>query len=64
MLTLMKQEYYKAFKQNRLHIWLGLGVLFPLLIMGIFKSQRGVGTIVDLGHGTFYVIWQELSLPH
>ncbi|CAM3214588.1 ABC transporter permease [Leuconostoc rapi] len=55
MLTLMKQEYYKVFKQNRIHIWLGLGVLFPLIIMGLFKSQRGAGTIVDLGHGTFYV---------
>ncbi|MBZ6003809.1 ABC transporter permease subunit [Leuconostoc gelidum subsp. aenigmaticum] len=55
MLTLMKQEYYKTFKQNRLYIWLGLSVIFPLAIMGIFKSQRGAGTITDLGHATFYV---------
>ncbi|WP_220740571.1 ABC transporter permease [Leuconostoc miyukkimchii] len=55
MLTLMKQEYYKALKQNKLYIWLGLGVLVPILVMGVFKSQRGVGSVSDLGHATFYV---------
>ncbi|API71205.1 ABC transporter permease [Leuconostoc suionicum] len=55
MLTLMKQEYYKAFKQNRLYIWLILGFIFPIAIIGIFKSTRSAGSIINLGQSLIYV---------
>ena len=55
MLTLMKQEYYKAIKQNRLYIWIALSFIFPLAILSIFKSQRTVNAITNFGQGTIYV---------
>ncbi|GMA69932.1 ABC transporter permease [Leuconostoc litchii] len=55
MLTLMKQEYYKAFKQNRLYIWLILGFLFPVAIIGIFKSAKTAGAVINLGQSLIYV---------
>lgn len=55
MLTLMKQEYYKVFKQNRLAIWLVISFLFPLIIMGVFKSQRNGDTILAFGQGAIYI---------
>lgn len=55
MLTLMKQEYYKAVKQSRLYIWLALSFIFPLAIMAVFKTQRSGESVVAFGQGTLYV---------
>lgn len=55
MLTLMKQEYYKALKQSRLYIWLVLSFIFPLAVMAVFKTQRSGESVVAFGQGTLYV---------
>ncbi|KGB50955.1 ABC transporter permease [Leuconostoc mesenteroides P45] len=55
MLILIKQEYYKAFKQNKLYIWLILSFLFPIVIIGIFKSQRTSASVINLGQALLYV---------
>ena len=51
----MKQEYYKAFKQNKLYIWLILSFAFPIAIIGIFKSQRTMASVINLGQALLYV---------
>ncbi|MGX7052315.1 ABC transporter permease [Leuconostoc palmae] len=56
MLTLMKQEYYKAFKQNKLYIWLALSFVFPIAIMAIFKTQRTADAVLNFGQGTIYIV--------
>lgn len=55
MLTLLKQEYYKAFKQNKLYIWLILSFIFPITIIGTFKSQRTTAVVINLGQALLYV---------
>ncbi|CAH1857240.1 ABC transporter permease [Convivina intestini] len=55
MLTLVKQEYFKAFKQNRMHIWLLAMFLFPILILGCFPDQRMETGILNLGQGLLLV---------
>ncbi|WKY79288.1 ABC transporter permease subunit [Leuconostoc lactis] len=62
MLTLMKQEYYKAFKQNRLYIWLALSFLFPLAVMGIFKTQRSGEVVVSFGQATLYIVFAGIII--
>lgn len=55
MLTLVKQEYYKAFKQNQMHIWLLLMFAFPILILAVFPDQRMQTGILNLGQGIVLV---------
>ncbi|WP_270746834.1 ABC transporter permease [Leuconostoc lactis] len=62
MLTLMKQEYYKAFKQNRLYIWLALSFLFPLAVMGIFKTQRIGEVVANFGQATVYIVFAGIII--
>ncbi|HBP98072.1 ABC transporter permease [Leuconostoc lactis] len=62
MLTLMKQEYYKAFKQNRLYIWLALSFLFPLAVMAIFKTQRSGEVVVNFGQATLYIVFAGIII--
>ena len=62
MLTLMKQEYYKAFKQNRLYIWLVLSFLFPLAVMGIFKTQRTGEVVANFGQATVYIVFAGIII--
>ena len=62
MLTLMKQEYYKAFKQNRLYIWLALSFLFPLAVMAIFKTQRSGEVVVSFGQATLYIVFAGIII--
>ena len=62
MLTLMKQEYYKAFKQNRLYIWLVLSFLFPLAVMGIFKTQRTGEVVANFGQATVYIVFDGIII--
>ena len=62
MLTLMKQEYYKAFKQNRLYIWLALSFLFPLAVMGIFKTQRTGEVVANFGQATVYIVFDGIII--
>ncbi|WP_278437850.1 ABC transporter permease [Leuconostoc lactis] len=62
MLTLMKQEYYKAFKQNRLYIWLALSFLFPLAGMGIFKTQRTGEVVANFGQATVYIVFDGIII--
>ena len=58
----MKQEYYKAFKQNRLYIWLALSFLFPLAVMGIFKTQRSGEVVVNFGQATLYIVFAGIII--
>ena len=62
MLTLMKQEYYKAFKQNRLYIWLVLSFLFPLAVMAIFKTQRSGEVVANFGRATMYIVFAGIII--
>lgn len=62
MLTLMKQEYYKAFKQNRLYSWLALSFLFPLAVMTIFKTQRSGEVVVNFGQATLYIVFAGIII--
>ncbi len=62
MLTLMKQEYYKAFKQNRLYIWLVLSFLFPLAVMAIFKTQRTGEVVANFGQATVYIVFAGIII--
>lgn len=62
MLTLMKQEYYKAFKQNRLYIWLALSFLFPLAVMSIFKTQRTGEVVANFGQATVYIVFAGIII--
>ena len=62
MLTLMKQEYYKAFKQNRLYIWLVLSFLFPLAVMAIFKTQRSGEVVANFGQTTMYIVFAGIII--
>lgn len=62
MLTLMKQEYYKAFKQNRLYIWLVLSFLFPLAVMAIFKTQRSGEVVANFGQATLYIVFAGIII--
>lgn len=55
MLTLIKQEYYKSWKQNKLYIWLIFSFAFPIAIIGIFTSQRNTAAVVNLGQALLYV---------
>lgn len=55
MLTLMKQEYFKAFKQNRLHWWLLVVFAFPIFIIGCFPIERMQTGILNLGQGLILV---------
>ncbi|CAK8054310.1 ABC transporter permease [Eupransor demetentiae] len=55
MLTLVKQEYFKAFKQNRLHYYLLVLFAFPIFILGCFPDQRMETGILNLGQGLILV---------
>ncbi|MDF7627056.1 ABC transporter permease [Leuconostocaceae bacterium ESL0723] len=55
MLTLMKQEYFKVFKQNHLHWWLLVTFAFPIFIIGCFPIERMQTGILNLGQGIIIV---------
>lgn len=67
MLTLLKQEIFKAHKQNRLWIWLLLAFIFPIAVLAVFKGTRNVERLVGFGGGIPYIylaaiIYSALSI--